>query len=86
MYHRLRPSIPLHQFGSWNASTVPYYSMDKYYKGIRECNILMQNVHKCSDPLATQKISIDTIGKPVLLAPTIIFNDVRLRSYILVRR
>lgn len=41
-------------FGSWNASTVPYYSMDKYYKGIRECNILMQNVHKCSDPLATQ--------------------------------
>lgn len=42
-------------FGSWNASTVPYYSMDKYYKGIRECNILMQNVHKCSDPLATQK-------------------------------
>lgn len=60
-------------FGSWNASTVPYYSMDKYYKGIRECNILMQNVHKCSDPLATQKISIDTIGKPVLLAPTIIF-------------
>ena len=42
-------------FGSWNASTVPYYSMDKYYKGIRECNILMQNVHKCSDPLATQE-------------------------------
>ena len=42
-------------FGSWNASTVPYYSMDKYYKGIRECNILMQNVHKCSDPIATQK-------------------------------
>lgn len=42
-------------FGSWNASTVPYYSMDKYYKGIRECNILMQNVHKCSDPLATQR-------------------------------
>lgn len=42
-------------FGSWNASTVPNYSMDKYYKGIRECNILMQNVHKCSDPLATQR-------------------------------
>lgn len=42
-------------FGSWNASTVPYYSMDKYYKGIRECNILMQNVHKCSDPIATQR-------------------------------
>lgn len=42
-------------FGSWNASTVPYYRMDKYYKGIRECNILMQNVHKCSDPLATQR-------------------------------
>lgn len=42
-------------FGSWNASTVPYYVMDKYYKGIRECNILMQNVYTCSDPLATQR-------------------------------
>lgn len=42
-------------FGSWNASTVPYYSMDKYYKGIRECNILMQNVYNCSDPLVTQR-------------------------------
>ena len=42
-------------FGSWNASTVPYYSMDKYYKGIRECNILMQNVYTCSDPLVTQR-------------------------------
>ena len=29
--------------------------MDKYYKGIRECNILMQNVYRCSDPLADQK-------------------------------
>ena len=42
-------------FGSWNASNVPYYKMDKYYKGIRECNIFMQNVYKCSDPLATQE-------------------------------
>lgn len=42
-------------FGSWNASTVPYYRMDKYYKGIRECNILMQNVYTCSDPLVTQR-------------------------------
>lgn len=42
-------------FGSWNASTVPYYIMDKYYKGIRECNILMQNVYNCSDPLASQR-------------------------------
>lgn len=42
-------------FGSWNASTVPYYVMDKYYKGIRECNILMQNVYTCSDPLVTQR-------------------------------
>ena len=25
------------------------------YKGIRECNIFMQNVYKCSDPLATQE-------------------------------
>lgn len=42
-------------FGSWNASNVPYYIMDKYYKGIRECNILMQNVYRCSDPVADQE-------------------------------
>lgn len=40
--------------GTWNASNVPYYKMDSYYKGIRECNILMQNVYSCSDPLAEQ--------------------------------
>lgn len=39
-------------FGSWNASTVPYYKMDQYYRGIRECNIFLQNVDRCSDPLA----------------------------------
>ena len=31
-------------FGSWNASLIPYYKMDTYYKGIRECNIFLQNV------------------------------------------
>ena len=41
-------------FGSWNASSVPYYRMDHYYKGIRECNIFMQNVDRCSDPLITK--------------------------------
>lgn len=41
-------------FGSWNASNVPYYKMDHYYKGIRECNIFMQNVYNCSDPLVTK--------------------------------
>ena len=41
-------------FGSWNPSQVPYYKMDHYYKGIRECNIFLQNVYKCSDPLATK--------------------------------
>ena len=40
--------------GTWNASNVPYYKMDSYYKGIRECNILMQNVYSCSDPMADQ--------------------------------
>lgn len=39
-------------FGSWNPSNVPYYKMEQFYKGIRECTILMQNVHKCSDPIA----------------------------------
>lgn len=38
-------------FGSWNPSNIPYYKMDHYYKGIRECNIFLQNADKCSDPL-----------------------------------
>ena len=42
-------------FGTWNASNVPYYKMDDYYCGIRECNILMQNVYSCSDPTAQQE-------------------------------
>ena len=42
-------------FGSWNASSVPYYKMDFYYKGIRECNIFMQNVDRCSDPIITKE-------------------------------
>lgn len=42
-------------FGSWNASSVPYYKMDFYYKGIRECNIFMQNVDRCSDPIVTKE-------------------------------
>ena len=42
-------------FGSWNASGVPYYKMDFYYKGIRECNIFMQNVDRCSDPIITKE-------------------------------
>ena len=44
-------------FASWNASNVPYYDnigQAKYYKGIRECNIFMQNVDRCSDPLVTK--------------------------------
>lgn len=41
-------------FGSWNPSSVPYYKMDHYYRGIRECNIFMQNVYNCSDPLVTK--------------------------------
>lgn len=42
-------------FGSWNASAIPYYKFDFYYRGIRECNIFMQNVDRCSDPLVTKK-------------------------------
>lgn len=41
-------------FGSWNPSSVPFYKMDHYYRGIRECNIFMQNVYNCSDPLVTK--------------------------------
>lgn len=42
-------------FGSWNASDVPYYKMADFYKGIRECNIFMQNVDRCSDPIVTKE-------------------------------
>jgi hypothetical protein len=48
-------SYRLINFGSWNASNVPYYYMDKYYKGIRECNILMKYVYTCSDLTVTQE-------------------------------
>lgn len=42
-------------FGSWNPSTIPYGDKtESYYKGIRECNIFMQNVDRCSDPLVTK--------------------------------
>lgn len=43
-------------FGTWNASNIPYSgqmgSFANCYKGIRECNIFMQNVYSCTDPLA----------------------------------
>jgi hypothetical protein len=58
-------------FGTWNPSQVPYYKMDHYYKGIRECNIFLQNVYKCSDPL---KINwTNGTGRLVLPVLTIIF-------------
>ena len=38
-------------FGSWNAGDVPYERMSKYYRGIRECNIFLQNADRCTDPL-----------------------------------
>lgn len=46
-------------FGTWNPSNIPYASSTvgfaSLYNGIRECNIFMQNVDKCSDPLATKE-------------------------------
>lgn len=36
-------------FGSWNPSSVPYEKMSLYYRGIRECNIFLQNADKCLD-------------------------------------
>lgn len=39
--------------GSWHPANIPRYEMDKYYKGIRECNIFLQNVDRCTDPLLT---------------------------------
>ena len=42
-------------FGSWNANNVPYDRFAKYYKGIRECNIFLQNVDRSSDPILTKQ-------------------------------
>lgn len=42
--------------GSWNAANIPGNTVGglNMYNGIRECNIFMQNVYTCTDPLATQ--------------------------------
>ena len=38
-------------FGSWNATTVPNDAFNSRYEGIRDCNIFLQNVMNCSDPI-----------------------------------
>lgn len=43
--------------GSWNAANLPGNRADNLedmYRGIRECNIFMNNVYTCTDPTATQ--------------------------------
>ena len=42
-------------FGSWNASNLPHDNFNKYYQAIRDCNIFLQNVMSCSDPVVTQE-------------------------------
>lgn len=37
-------------FGSWNATTVPNDYFNYRYQCIRDCNIFLKNVLKCSDP------------------------------------
>jgi hypothetical protein len=44
-------------FGTWNASSIPFSGdtgIARYYNGIRECNIFLQNADRCSDPLLTK--------------------------------
>jgi hypothetical protein len=44
-------------FGTWNPSSIPYssnYGIARYYNGIRECNIFLQNADRCSDPLLSK--------------------------------
>jgi hypothetical protein len=41
-------------YGTWNASNIPYDRFGNMYRGIRECNIFMQNVYHCDDPLITK--------------------------------
>ncbi len=38
-------------FGSWNATTVPNDYFNSRYECIRDCNIFLANVLKCSDPV-----------------------------------
>ena len=38
--------------GSWNATTMPNSDFNRYYEGIRDCNIFLQNVLNCSDTQA----------------------------------
>lgn len=40
--------------GAWNPSNVPYEKMSHYYRGIRECNLFLGNVDRCTDPLLTE--------------------------------
>lgn len=49
-------------YGSWNPSNIKKddnnSNLDKsnyYYKGIRECNIFLQNIDRCSDPIASKE-------------------------------
>lgn len=39
--------------GAWNPSNVPYERMSTYYRGIRECNIFLANIDRCTDPQLT---------------------------------
>ncbi|MDR0892669.1 MAG: RagB/SusD family nutrient uptake outer membrane protein [Mediterranea sp.] len=41
-------------YGTWNASNIPYDRFGRMYNGIRECNIFMQNVYRCSDKTVTK--------------------------------
>lgn len=38
-------------YGTWNPNNLPKERMTFLYKGIRECNIFLQNADRCSDPL-----------------------------------
>lgn len=62
-YNRGYQSI---NFGSWNPTNIPYASNeghDKYYKGIRECNIFLANIHRLSDPTVKQNDIDKMIGQ-----------------------
>ena len=41
--------------GALNTKTLPHSYFSTYYEGIRDCNIFLQNVYRCSDPNATDQ-------------------------------
>lgn len=66
--------------GAWNPSNVPYERMSTYYRGIRECNIFLANIDRCTDPLLSNDEKNSGRYKLVLHVVITISDDENLRT------